>query len=98
VSIVADDWKHSTADVCIAGLGWVAFGMEGQADLAVWVPAGVGVTSRDALLPDYASKFERPGWSMNSKGLLSNAASDRVKGSKEGVRRQKGKAARSSGR
>lgn len=74
VSILGDNWDESSADVCVAGLGWIAFGFQGRADLAVWAPEGVAVTSRDALLPDYAAVFERPGWSENSKAVLSNAA------------------------
>eukprot|EP00892_Ulva_mutabilis_P011265 jgi/Ulvmu1/8510/UM044_0044.1 len=57
-------------DICIAGLGWVAVGLLGQAKLKVWTPAGIAVTRRAALLPDHAKVFERPGWSANSKALF----------------------------
>lgn len=49
--------------VC-AGLGWVAVGVKGRAKLAVWVAPGVAVTTRPALIPDYAKEFCRPGFSV----------------------------------
>jgi hypothetical protein len=56
-------WEHSSIDVAIAGLGWVAVGVKGEAKLRVWAPEGVAVTVHDSLVPDYAKDFQRPGWS-----------------------------------
>ena len=50
-----------------AGLGWLGVGVAGEALLRVWTHAGVAVTTREALLPDYARDFERPGFSIRSK-------------------------------
>jgi len=63
VRLVGTAWKASTVDVAIAGLGWVAVGVSGPASLRVWTPPGVGVTVREALIPDYAPALERPGFS-----------------------------------
>jgi hypothetical protein len=34
-----------------------------MAELEVWVPDGVMVTMHDALIPDYAKVFQKPGFS-----------------------------------
>eukprot|EP00983_Pelagomonas_calceolata_P074712 1152661-Pelagomonas_calceolata.AAC.3 len=47
----------------IPGLGWVAVGVKGVARFVVHVHPDVAVTSRPALLPDYARQFQRPGFS-----------------------------------
>ena len=65
-----DSWKRSSEDIAIAGLGWVAVGVSGQCSLRVWSPKSVLVYQREALMPDYAENFERPGYGQmlpNSK-------------------------------
>ena len=63
-------WKKSSEDVAIAGLGWVALGVSGQCKIRVWAPKSVLLYQREALMPDYAQEFERPGYGQmlpNSK-------------------------------
>ena len=60
-------------DVCIAGLGWVGVG--GEARLTVWAPPGVAITTRDALVPDFAKEFCKPGFDK----LLQNSNDSRKK-------------------
>lgn len=62
VKITGDNWKGSSADVAIAGLGWVAVGVGGEAGLRAWAPPDVSITTRDALIPDFAKDLERPGF------------------------------------
>jgi len=47
----------------LPGLGWIAIGVKGTARFAVHTHPDVAVTSRPALLPDYARDFQRPGFS-----------------------------------
>lgn len=47
-----------------AGLGWVGVGVGGDAELRVWAPPGVAVTTHDALVPDFARDLERPGFGV----------------------------------
>lgn len=61
LQLTGSNWYRSTVDIAIAGLGWVGVGCSGAASFRVWAPQGVAVTTRDALIPDYASMFERPG-------------------------------------
>ena len=49
--------------ICHPGLGWISVGCKGQADFRLWTYSGVAVTTHDALVPDYAREFERPGFS-----------------------------------
>jgi uncharacterized membrane protein YgcG len=63
VTVTGTGWRASTVDVAIAGLGWVGVGVGGRASLRVWTPPGVGVTVREALVPDFAPDLERPGTS-----------------------------------
>ncbi len=51
---------------CCAGLGWIAVGVKGPADLRLWVHEGVGVTTHASMLPDYAQALERPGFSSSN--------------------------------
>lgn len=48
-----------------AGLGWIAVGVKGPADLRVWVHQGISVTTHASILPDYARDLERPGFSQS---------------------------------
>ena len=48
-------------------MGWVAVGVSGSAQLRVWAPPGVAVTSRNALIPDFSSQLERPGLGLRDK-------------------------------
>lgn len=64
------DWRKSTVDIAVAGLGWVGVGCSGPARFRLWTLPGVAVTTHAALVPDYADEFERPGLSS----LLPKAA------------------------
>ncbi|KAG2482323.1 hypothetical protein HYH03_018745 [Edaphochlamys debaryana] len=61
VALEGSDWRRSSVDVAIAGLGWVGVGCSGPARFRVWTLPGVAVTTHAALIPDYAEVFERPG-------------------------------------
>eukprot|EP00889_Picochlorum_renovo_P003022 jgi/Picre1/30052/NNA_005423.t1 len=56
------EWKSSSVDVCIAGLGWAGIGVRGKSQLKVWAPPGVATTTRAALIPDMAKEFCKPGF------------------------------------
>eukprot|EP00884_Botryococcus_braunii_P018653 jgi/Botrbrau1/5471/Bobra.27_1s0021.1 len=60
IPVEGTNWRSSTLDIAIAGLGWVGVGLSGRGLLRVWVPEGVAVTTRRALMPDYARDLERP--------------------------------------
>jgi len=83
VVVDGNSWTRSSRDVAIAGLGWVGVGLVGSATLRVWVPPAVAVTVHEALIPDMAKVFERPGFSSmlpkaqqrdSSKGGLKRGA------------------------
>uniref|UniRef100_A0A383WDX7 Uncharacterized protein n=1 Tax=Tetradesmus obliquus TaxID=3088 RepID=A0A383WDX7_TETOB len=61
--VEGDSWQEHSRDIAIAGLGWISVGCEGTTELQVWVPQGVMVTMHDALIPDYAKAFQKPGFS-----------------------------------
>eukprot|EP00775_Hariotina_reticulata_P012284 gene12284-12420_t len=61
--VEGSSWKTHSRDIAIAGLGWVSVGCDGTAELEVWVPESVMVTMHDALIPDYAKVFQKPGFS-----------------------------------
>lgn len=85
VSIVGDTWKESSVDVCIAGLGWLAVGVSGEARVKVWAPPGVAITTRDAIVPDFAKEFCKPGFDK----LLQRSGA--AKGGKKGGGKKAGK-------
>lgn len=77
VIVSGNSWKESSVDVVIAGLGWVAVGIDGRASLRVWTPPGVAITTRQAMLPDYAERFEKLGFASSTSS--SNSAPKRRK-------------------
>lgn len=62
VTVEGTDWRRSSQDIAIAGLGWVGVGLVGRAELAVWTPNGVHVSVRDALARDLAPQLEKRGF------------------------------------
>ncbi|PXF48445.1 hypothetical protein BWQ96_01905 [Gracilariopsis chorda] len=46
-----EGWKRSCLDIVFSGLGWVALTGSGSIQLRVCVPRGVGVFTREALMP-----------------------------------------------
>lgn len=83
VGVEGGFWDRSTVDIAIAGLGWVAIGCKGAATFRAWAPAGVAITTHDAMVPDFAKDFERPGFSRALP--LAKAVKDlRARGDKEG--------------
>lgn len=69
-----------------AGLGWLAVGVSGTAELKVWVPEGVSVTVHDALIPDYAKVWQKPGFSamLPQTAKKAGATKTGAKGSRKG--------------
>ncbi|GAB4820166.1 hypothetical protein N2152v2_007212 [Parachlorella kessleri] len=97
VVVQGDSWRESSRDVAIAGLGWIAVGVKGEANLRVWAPKGVAITMHDALVPDYARDLERPGFGslLPGKQLAgvagSNSSSSSRPGGSSGGGSKKGK-------
>ena len=100
VVVEGNTWDRSACDVCIAGLGWVGLGLKGEAELRVWRYPHVAVTTREALLPVLAKRFESPGWSTNTKALGSRktaadkaraqARRDATRSAREGAQTKRG--------
>ena len=65
-----------------AGLGWIGVGCKGAVDLRIWTYDDVSITIHDALVPDYAEVFQKPGFSK----LLPNTKGDKSSSSKAGSR------------
>lgn len=63
-----------------AGLGWLAVGVSGTAELKVWVPEGVSVTLHDAIIPDYAKVWQKPGFSAMLPQTRKKATEKKGKG------------------
>lgn len=73
ILLEGNSWKESSVDIAIAGLGWIAVGVKGRADLRVWVHKGVGLTTHASIVPDYAQSFERPGFSNSNLKIVDKA-------------------------
>lgn len=46
-----EGWKRACVDIVLSGLGWVSVTGAGSVKIRVWAPKGVGVFTRDALMP-----------------------------------------------
>ena len=91
VVIEGDIWKESSMDVAIAGLGWVAVGVSGEATLNVWAPPGVAITTREAMIPDFAKDLERPGFGTVIAGGAKGKEKKSGVGAAGGNKEKKGK-------
>jgi len=67
VPVEGNDWHKSTTDIAIAGMGWVAIGINGSAVIDIGTYEGVGVRRRASLLPEYAANFNTPGFDRVAK-------------------------------
>lgn len=68
VSVTGDSWDKSSVDIVVAGLGWFGLGLKGTAEIDVWTYDGVAITTRQALVPDMASVFQKPGFTAVQGG------------------------------
>ena len=76
VQVEARSWKKNELDVAIAGVGWIGVGLKGAAVLRTWAPQGVAITTREALIPDFAKEFQRPGFDIVAKGKAAKGGHD----------------------
>jgi hypothetical protein len=44
-------WKMACVDIVLSGLGWVSLTGAGSIRVRIWTPRGVGVFTREALMP-----------------------------------------------
>lgn len=93
--INGDSWTKGTADIVIAGLGWVCITGPGLAKVRVSAPRGVAVTVRKPLLPYEAwqstASFSGGRWlQKQSPSNAKNIKNKYVTGKKTGVSRPYG--------
>ena len=62
IEFILTDFKKHTQDICIHGLGWIGVAaMHDATRFRVWVPEGVEITTRKAMIPAVARVMETPG-------------------------------------
>lgn len=64
--VSGNSWDFNSMDIDTAGLGWLSFGLKGDATLAVWTYDGVDVKERSALILDRARIFEDTGFTVSN--------------------------------
>ena len=62
VKVSGMSWDVNSIDIVVAGLGWFALGLKGEATLALWTYDGIEITLREPLVLDRAPFLERPGF------------------------------------
>lgn len=72
-------------------------GVSGTAELRVWAPPGVAITTHDALVPDYAKELERPGFGVALTDAGKNRREEAVREFKQ-QQQQAAKAAKNAAR
>jgi hypothetical protein len=67
-------------DISIAGAGWISINGSGHKELDIWVPEGVQVFRRPALLPKYVQRYGSIPFSFRrrARGLKINKEKKRV--------------------
>lgn len=84
LTVGGNSWDSSSMDVAVAGLGWFAIGLKGEASLGVWTYDGVGLTLRNSLIPQRASTFEVTGFTVSKIVSRADKAVDKLQKSKIG--------------
>lgn len=72
IDVIGNSWRESSVDVCVAGFGWVGVGVTGECKLRVWTFPSVEVSTREAMIPDFAKQFETPGFTKSLPQKKSN--------------------------
>lgn len=70
-------WDSSSVDVAVAGLGWFAVGLKGEAVLGVWTYDGVDLILRNSLLPHRSQNFEVAGFTVSKIVSKADQASNK---------------------
>uniref|UniRef100_A0A7N2M2X2 Uncharacterized protein n=1 Tax=Quercus lobata TaxID=97700 RepID=A0A7N2M2X2_QUELO len=77
VKVSGMSWDVNSIDIAVAGLGWFALGLKGEATLALLTYDGIEITLREPLALDRAPFLERPGfWQPNT---ISDASGTQTK-------------------
>ncbi|WCJ32426.1 P-loop containing nucleoside triphosphate hydrolases superfamily protein [Euphorbia peplus] len=63
--ISGNSWDSSCKDIAVAGVGWYAVGLNGEASLGVWTYEGIDVVLRNPLIPFRSQNFEVAGFSVS---------------------------------
>ncbi|KAG9455656.1 hypothetical protein H6P81_000164 [Aristolochia fimbriata] len=63
--VCGNSWEVSSVDVAVAGLGWYAIALKGEAVLGVWTYDGVDLIMRNSLIPRRAQIFEVAGFTVS---------------------------------
>lgn len=77
--VSGNSWESSSVDIAVAGLGWFAFGLKGDAVLGVWTYEGVDVVLRNALIPYRSNTFEIAGFTVSKIVSQSDQALNKSK-------------------
>lgn len=79
VALEGASWREASVDVAIAGLGWFGVTVDGRCELEVWAHDGVAITTHQALVPDHAKDWERPGYDTGAKMLAATKRAEEEK-------------------
>lgn len=82
--ICGKSWDSSSVDVAVAGVGWFAISIRGEAKLSAWTYDGVEVVMRNALLPHKALQFEVAGFTVSKIVAEADKSSNKSKKLKKG--------------
>ncbi|KAG4973668.1 hypothetical protein JHK87_030489 [Glycine soja] len=77
--VSGNSWESSSVDIAVAGLGWFAFGLKGDAVLGVWTYEGVDAVLRNALIPYRSNTFEIAGFTVSKIVSQSDQALNKSK-------------------
>lgn len=72
-------WDSSSVDIAVAGVGWFAVGLKGEASLGVWTYDGIDVILRNSLIPDRARNFEVAGFTVSKIVSKADQTSNKLK-------------------
>ncbi|XP_021757978.1 GTP-binding protein BRASSINAZOLE INSENSITIVE PALE GREEN 2, chloroplastic-like [Chenopodium quinoa] len=86
--IRGNSWDSSAVDIAVAGVGWFAICIKGEATICAWTYDGIDVVLRNSLLPQRAQQFEVAGFSVSKLVAEADKTSNKLKNQgKEGKRK-----------
>ncbi|RRT50972.1 hypothetical protein B296_00031754 [Ensete ventricosum] len=82
INVSGNSWDASSVDIAVAGLGWCAIGLKGEAVLGVWTYDGIDVVHRNSLISKKAAIFEEAGFTDSKIVSQADSAVSKLRHSK----------------
>ncbi|XP_042391109.1 GTP-binding protein BRASSINAZOLE INSENSITIVE PALE GREEN 2, chloroplastic-like [Zingiber officinale] len=78
-NVTGESWDRSSVDIAVAGLGWCAIALKGEALLGIWTYDGIDVLQRSSLIAERATIFEEAGFTHSKIVFKADSEANKLK-------------------